>query len=77
MRPHVTDFFGEVPVSFADVRAWLLAVPRLDPQSPRAPAYVRDWGVVEKIKRAKLDGSFDKIVRRNEREDRWWHRFHW
>ena len=53
------DLFGEVPVTRSDVYAWLLAVVNLDPASERAARYVRSYDVVNKITRAKLDGSFE------------------
>lgn len=64
------DLFGEVPVSFEDVYAWLLAVANIDPESERAAAYVRDWGVVRRIVECKLKGTMESIVdaaRRNPR----------
>lgn len=62
MQPNPLDLFGQVQVSKADVYAWLLAVPQIDPASPRAFSYVRDYGVVQKIIAAKLDGRFDQIT---------------
>lgn len=56
------DLFGEVPVSLDDVLLWMLAVPRLAPTSPRFPAYVRDYRVPEKIRAAKLAGTFEATV---------------
>lgn len=64
------DLFGEVPVSFEDVYAWLLAVANIDPESERAAAYVRDWGVVRRIVECKLKGTMAGIIeaaRRNPR----------
>ncbi|TXC66018.1 hypothetical protein FSC37_09165 [Piscinibacter aquaticus] len=70
--------FGDVPVTFEDVDAWLIAVPRIEPSSPRAAWYVRHWNVVEKIKAAKLRGDFETIVRRGaEAAPFWWSRFQW
>lgn len=62
MQPRVLDLFGQVQVLKADVYAWLLAVPQIDPASPRAFTYVRDFGVIQKITAAKLDGRFDQIT---------------
>jgi predicted DNA-binding transcriptional regulator AlpA len=56
------DLFGEVPITRQDVYAWLLAVVNLDPSSDRAFDYVRTYGVLNKIMRAKLDGTFDDLV---------------
>ena len=78
MRPPLRDLFGEVIVTFDDVAAWLIAVPRIDPYGPRAPHYVRGYNVVAKITRAKLDGTFDAIVApRDPPPAKWWLRFHW
>lgn len=72
------DLFGEVPVSYEDVDAWLRAVPRIEPDSPRAAWYIKQWNVVEKIKAAKLRGDFDAITRRGDGESPfWWSRFRW
>lgn len=62
MQPRSLDLFGQVPVLKADVYAWLLAVPQIDPANPRAFAYVRDYGVIQKITAAKLEGRFDEIT---------------
>lgn len=56
------DLFGEVPITRQDVYAWLLAVVDLDPTSFRAFDYVRTYGVLNKITRAKLDGTFEQLV---------------
>jgi hypothetical protein len=56
------DMFGEVPVTRDDVYAWLLAVVDLDPATIRAFSYVNSYGVLNKIIRAKLDGTFDELV---------------
>jgi hypothetical protein len=56
------DLFGEVAVTRDDVYAWLLGVVDLDPSSARAAEYVSSYDVVNKIIRAKLDGTFDELV---------------
>lgn len=58
-----SDLFGVVPVSIDEVRAWLIAVPKIDPDGPRAADYVRTWHVVEKIQAAKIAGTFDAAVK--------------
>ena len=55
------DLFGVVPVTEAEIRAWLRQVPGLDPASPRAAHYVRSWDVAGKIVAAKLAGTFDQV----------------
>ncbi len=78
MAEPILDLFGEVRVTTHDVDAWLRAVPRLEPGTPRAARYVQEWSVVEKIKRAKIDGRFDAIVTPPEPgAGFWWERFNW
>lgn len=71
------DLFGEVPVTTLDIEAWLRAVPRIDPSSRHAADYVKSWGVVEKIKAAKLAGTFEAITAPCPRAGAWWERFSW
>lgn len=47
-----------VPVSPQEIAKWLVCVPGIDPDGPRAAQYVRAYNVVSKIQRAKLDGRF-------------------
>lgn len=61
MTESKTDLFGEVVVTWDDVRLWLMAVPRIDPDSPRAMRYVTGWDVPQKIRAAKLSGWFDTL----------------
>lgn len=56
-----------------DIQTWLVAVPRIDPQSSWGNAYIVDYNVHEKILRAKEDGYWDDIcelARRNRRPGR-------
>lgn len=74
----VLDLFGEVRITTHDVDAWLRAVPRIDPASPRAALYVQQWAVVDKIRRTKMDGTFDAITRpRHAPGAHWVQRFGW
>ncbi|WP_394790346.1 hypothetical protein [Rhodoferax sp.] len=59
--PYPRDLFGHVAVTHQDVATWLLCVPRLDPRSPRAAWYVKGYRVIDKIQRAKLDGTFETL----------------
>lgn len=77
MRESVTDLFGEVPVYHHDITAWLVAVPGIPPDSPRAAAYVRGYNVVDKIERAKMEGRFDQVIERRIVPLHWWLRFNW
>ena len=44
-------------VSLAQVEAWLVLVPKLDPEMERAAFYVKHWNVPDKIRRARSNGS--------------------
>lgn len=78
MREQTLDLFGEVRVTTHDIDAWLLAVPRIQPGTARAARYVDEWSVVDKIKRAKLDGRFDAITTPPAPGvGFWWERFSW
>lgn len=56
------DMFGQAQITSHDLYAWLLCVPRIDPASADAGRYVRGYSVIEKIARAKSDGSFDAVL---------------
>lgn len=57
------DLFGDIAVSLDDVELWLDFVPRIPRTSPRRREYyANNWDVVNKIKRAKLDGTFDALT---------------
>ena len=61
-RHHLEDLFGEIPVTLAEVLAWMLAVPGIPPSSARFGLYVRGYDVVEKIRAAKRAGTFDQVL---------------
>lgn len=78
MRQPARDLFGEIPVTAVEVAAWLIAVPKIDPGSPRAAAYVRAYAVPEKIAAAKEAGTFEQITAlREPPPGHWWRRFRW
>ena len=80
MRPQERDLFGEVIVTLSDIRLWLLAVPRIDPDGPRAAHYIRGYDVPGKIARAKLQGLFEQITTPrmlDAQSAQWWHRMCW
>lgn len=61
-------------VTRAEVEAWLVLVPRMDPTEPRAPWYVRAWSVPGKIQAARAGGWLpagfaEEVARRT-----WMHR---
>lgn len=72
------DLFGEVPVTTQDVDAWVWSVAGIEPGTPRAEYYAEAWRVVDKIKRAKLAGTFEETVgRAAPASPFWWSRFTW
>lgn len=54
--------FDAPQVTQDDIDRWLLAVPRIDPASPRAARYVVNYCVISKIQDAKAAGQFERIV---------------
>jgi hypothetical protein len=56
------DLFGEVPVTLREIQLWLYKVPRLPHYATRRAAYVRQWNVLAKIRRAKLAGELPEIL---------------
>ena len=60
--PPPFDLFGDVPVRLEEVLAWMLAVPGIAPTSRRFFTYLRDYRVIEKIKAAKIAGTFDQAI---------------
>jgi hypothetical protein len=80
MTPFVYDLFGEIIVTRADIAAWLVSVPHIDPDSPRAAAYVRGWDVAGKVRAAKALGTFDAITAPRlmaPGSPAWWSRMCW
>lgn len=62
MPPMKQDLFNEVPVTWEEVRAWVRAVPKLDPDTAFAEYYIKAWNVPDKIRRAKMNGTYDELV---------------
>lgn len=56
------DLFGEVPVTLRDLELWLFKIPRLPHFHRSRASYARTWNIVDKIRRAKLDGTFDDAI---------------
>ena len=80
MRPQERDLFGEVIVTQSDIRLWLLTVPRMDPDGPRAAHYIRGYDVAGKIAQAKLRGHFEQLTTTqmlDVHSAAWWHRMCW
>jgi hypothetical protein len=54
-RKHpAADLFGEIPVTWPEVWAWVEKATGLKPDSWRARYYVTNWNVVDKIRQAKM-----------------------
>lgn len=60
MIPPATDLFGEVPVTTADLYEWCERVNFHHPAQWRLDWYIKNWNVAEKVRQAKLDGSWYK-----------------
>jgi hypothetical protein len=56
------DLFGEIPVLWSDVLAWCEVVSARNFTDRFFLHYVRGWNVVEKIRCAKLEGTFDAVL---------------
>ena len=52
--PFEFDLFGETSVTISEVNLWVESVTVFDRHSPRFDWYVKNWEVVEKIKRIKI-----------------------
>lgn len=66
MTSNHTDLFGEVAVTINDITLWVENVARLPRNSPRFHYYVEHWNVIEKIRRAKISGTFDNLTSAND-----------
>ncbi|MDN7182526.1 hypothetical protein M0D69_31805 [Caballeronia sp. SEWSISQ10-4 2] len=57
------DLFGEVVVTHDDLYAWVEAVaPAYTSSTLSFEHHVRGWSVVEKVRRAKLDGTYETTI---------------
>lgn len=64
------DLFGEVVVTWDDIEIWVSAVAPAFMSSQRAfDTYVRGWNVAEKVRHAKLSGTFEHTIEK-ARHDR-------
>ena len=57
------DLFGEVPVTWPEIWDWIEAVPRISRHSWRAQYYVKHWNVAEKVRAAKINGTYHDTIR--------------
>jgi hypothetical protein len=60
-RNPALDLFGEVPVTWDEVYDWVELVAGIPRDSWRAPYYIKNWNVIDKIREAKKAGYFDEI----------------
>lgn len=59
------DLFGEIPVTEDDIYAWVAAVaPRWLAPERSFRLYVKSWNVADKVRAAKLAGTFDRVIDR-------------
>ena len=57
------DLFGQVPITDDDIAAWVAAVsPRWLAPERAFRSYVLHYAVADKVRRAKIDGTFDAIT---------------
>jgi hypothetical protein len=57
------DLFGDIIVTADDLQLWVAAVaPGFAISASRCAFYIERWDVVEKVRRAKLDGYFDSTI---------------
>lgn len=61
MIPSAIDLFGEVPVTLADLDAWCDHLGKYWPCEWRKEWYIKCWNVADKVRGAKLDGSFFRL----------------
>ncbi len=60
LTPMPFDLFGEVPVTWDEVYAWCEQV--AGATGWWRDWYIRNWNVIEKVRRAKTDGTYYEIV---------------
>lgn len=75
MHKNIHSFFSKEKQDALDLIRWVFAVARLPADSPRFAWYVSRWLVPEKIAAAKLDGTFDDLVKTCPPIDPAWLRF--
>lgn len=57
------DLFGDVQVTLDDLHAWVAAIAPAWTSSERSLTYyIRHWNVADKVRRAKLAGTFDATI---------------
>jgi len=57
------DLFGEVAVTQDELEAWVCALaPGFAGNEHRMAYYIYHWNVADKVRRAKLAGTFDSTI---------------
>jgi hypothetical protein len=57
------DLFGDVAVTYDDLELWVSALaPGFANNEHRRAYYIKFWDVAEKVRRAKLAGTFDATI---------------
>ncbi len=56
------DLFGEVPVTWPEIWDWIEAVPKINRHSWRAPYYAEHWHVADKVRNAKINGTYHATI---------------
>lgn len=57
------DLFGQVVVTYEDLELWVSAIaPGFAINEQRMAYYVLHWNVADKVRRAKLAGTFDATI---------------
>ena len=57
------DLFGEVVVTYEDLELWVSALaPGFALNEQRAAYYIARWNVADKVRRAKLAGTFESTI---------------
>jgi hypothetical protein len=56
------DLFGEIPVTWPEVWLWVETVPHIPRESWRAAYYLKCWNVPDKIRAAKLNGTYQETM---------------
>jgi hypothetical protein len=57
------DLFGEVVVTYEDLELWVSALaPGFALNEQRSAYYIARWNVADKVRRAKLAGTFESTI---------------
>lgn len=62
LRQPAADLFGEVPITFDDLRAWVASTSPVNLEERNYDNYLRRYNVVDKVRAAKTSGDFERII---------------